>query len=118
MKQSPDRFATFRRRSAAAPWWLRQAVLSLLVGMLVAACASTPVPTVRRDGTPPPPVGAAAVQIRTAGTDALANGMVSGAVQANALAADDVGPQPQIRRGTGQVINRAAASAASAATML
>ena len=111
MKQSPDRIATFRRRFAATPWWLRQAVLSLLVGMLVAACASTPVPTVRRDGTPPPPVGAAAVQIRTAGTDALANGMVSGAVQANALAAEDVGPQPQIRRGTGQVINRAAASA-------
>ena len=111
MKQSPDRFATVRRRFAVAPWWLRQAVLSLLVGMLVAACASTPVPTVRRDGTPPPPVGAAAVQIRTAGTDALANGMVSGAVQADALAAEDVGPQPQIRRGTGQVINRAAASA-------
>ncbi|MGQ4660228.1 type II secretion system secretin GspD [Lysobacter sp. F6437] len=64
----------------------------------------------RRDG--PDDRGAGAVQIRTAGTDARADAVVVGdGVQAQPLAGDDVGPQPQIRRGTGQVINRAAAAA-------
>ena len=92
----------------------RPVVAGLLVALL-AGCASTPVPTVRRDGdVDPARHGAAGVQMRTAGTDAMvAEGgatVVTGAGAVEPLASD-AGPQPQIRRGTGQVINQAAASA-------
>ena len=49
----------------------RPVVAGLLVALL-AGCASTPVPTVRRDGAVDPARhGAAGVQMRTAGTDAM-----------------------------------------------
>ncbi|KGM55180.1 general secretion pathway protein GspD [Lysobacter arseniciresistens ZS79] len=88
-------------------------VLAGLVAVLLAACASTPVPSVRRDGAAST-AGSAGVRMHTAGTDALAAEagatVVGGGTVTEPLAAA-TGPQPQIRRGTGQVINQAAASA-------
>lgn len=66
----------------------RVVLISLLLGLL-AGCASTPTPDVRRAPTQPPP-RTAPVATDDAGTDA--------------------GPQPVIRRGSGEVINRGAAS--------
>lgn len=76
---------------------LRSNLATLLGAILVtvlAGCASVPTPTVQRSGQLPP---------ATTGT------------QVTPLTKDEepeaAGPQAQIRRGTGQVINRAAASA-------
>ncbi|WP_445098723.1 type II secretion system secretin GspD [Lysobacter sp. F60174L2] len=111
---SPVRSLPSPQRAAPAASWrrvvLRQLVPGFVLVTLLAACTSTPVASVRRDG--PDDRGAAAVQIRTAGTDAMADAVpVGDGVQAQPLVGDDVGPQAQIRRGTGQVINRAAAAA-------
>jgi general secretion pathway protein D len=88
---------------------LRQVPLALCIAGLLVACTSTPVASVRRDGSAPPP--AARVDIRSAGSDAMARTAVVDGVQTQALAADAAGAQAQIRRGTGRVINQAAASA-------
>ena len=69
-----------------------------LLATLVAACASTPAPVMRRD--------AALGQVPAAGATADAGG-----VSRQPLEAADADPRPIIRRGTGQTINRAAASA-------
>ena len=72
-------------------------LFSLLLGLL-AGCASAPVPTVQRQGN-------------VANPEATA-----GAAQTSPLESTEppeaAGPQAQIRRGTGQVINRSAAAAA------
>ncbi|HSM12179.1 MAG TPA: type II secretion system secretin GspD [Lysobacter sp.] len=72
----------------------RSVALGLVVAIL-AGCASTPVPDIRRAGSYSP-----AAQAGT-GTG----------VQTEALAAEETGPRPQIRRGTGQMINARAAAA-------
>ncbi|MBA3487914.1 MAG: type II secretion system secretin GspD, partial [Lysobacter sp.] len=92
-----------RSRSGA---FLRSVGLGLLVALL-ASCASTPSPTVRRDGTFNPAAQAGTVARGTGGATRVAGG-----VQSEALEAEDTGPRPQIRRGTGQMINSQAASAA------
>ncbi|MEO6264729.1 MAG: type II secretion system secretin GspD [Luteimonas sp.] len=63
-----------------------------------------PAPIVKREGAlaRAPQAGTAAGDTRTT---------VIGGVQKQALSEDDAGPRPVIRRGTGQVINRSAASA-------
>lgn len=74
---------------------LRVILFSLCLGLL-AGCASAPVPDVRR--TTPEAVGE----------------VVPGAAQTAAVKEDEApvtGPQAQIRRGNGQMINRSAASA-------
>ncbi|MFP7722521.1 type II secretion system secretin GspD [Lysobacter sp. A3-1-A15] len=76
----------------------------MAITALVASCASVPVPTVRRDGDP------AAMRRAQAGT--APPGVATG-VAVEPIEADDAGPRPQIRRGTGQVINRSAAAAAA-----
>lgn len=73
----------------------RRLIAAVLVGLL-AACASTPAPDVRRNAAP----------------DSTAT--VDGGVQTAPLTENEspvAGPQAQIHRGSGQVINRAAASA-------
>ncbi len=80
---------------------------SFTVGLLLtllAACATTPVPNVRRDGN--------VERAPTAGTSSAGTASASG-VQTSPLEnePDAESPRPQIRRGTGQVINRSAASA-------
>jgi general secretion pathway protein D len=70
-----------------------------LLATLLAACASTPTPTMRRD--------AALEQAPQAGATATGQ---EGFVQ-QPLEAPAADPRPVIRRGTGQAINRAAASA-------
>jgi len=71
----------------------RVVLISLILGLL-AGCASTPTPDVRR-APPQPPPRTAPVATQDAGTDA--------------------GPQPVIRRGSGEVINRGAAARPSPA---
>ena len=74
------------------------AVLAATLASLLAACASVSSPVMQRSGAMAPAPQATA---DAAGTD----------VRTQSLPAEDVGPQPIIRRGTGQVINRGAASA-------
>ena len=74
----------------------RYLITAILVGLL-AACASTPVPDVRRNAAP-------------AGGTAAADGSVQSMPMVD-TEAPVPGPQAQIHRGSGQVINRAAASA-------
>ena len=89
-------------RVARAP--LAQGALALALSGVLAGCASVPRPEVRRDGTYHP-----AAQAGPRGPQTT----VVGGVAAEPLDADtvDAGPRPQIRRGTGQVINRDAATA-------
>ncbi|GAB2625507.1 type II secretion system secretin GspD [Novilysobacter erysipheiresistens] len=95
-----------------SPANISQLPLAVCIASLLVACTSTPVASVRRDGVMPP----IDVDIRSDGTDAMAaqavvDGVAGDGVQTEVLATDDIGAQPQIRRGTGQVINREAASA-------
>ncbi|MGY0618397.1 type II secretion system secretin GspD [Lysobacter sp. A378] len=78
-----------------------------MVAGLVAGCASTAVPNVRRDG-PPHPTGAAGVQMHTAGT---APATVVDGAPTQSPEDPETGLQPRIHRGTGQVINQSAAAA-------
>ncbi|HEU4774114.1 MAG TPA: type II secretion system secretin GspD [Lysobacter sp.] len=106
---SLDRPLSSRRPVPATNRVLRVA-RHLVVGLVVAAlvaCASSPVASVQRKGTLHPP-GAAGVQIRSDGTAAL---NAPDSVETQALPADETGPKAQVRRGTGQFINRAAAAA-------
>ena len=88
-----------------------QTVIAAAVALALVACAAAPVASVRRDADP-----------RTlhaqAGTSSTASNTTTGVASgepavsaAQPLPADDQGPHAQIRRGTGVVINRAAASA-------
>lgn len=83
---------------------LNRVLLATALASVLAACASTPVPSVRREGNPAAMRGGAGVASTTAPG---ATG-----VQARALEPEATGPRPQIRRGTGQMINRGAAQAA------
>jgi general secretion pathway protein D len=76
------------------------AVLAATLASLLAACASVAPPVMQRGAAMAP-----APQAATADA-AAGNG-----VRTQALPVEDAGPQPVIRRGTGQVINRSAASA-------
>ena len=81
------------------------ATLVLSAGLVVlAGCATAPVPTVQRNAHAPRPAA-------PAGTTDAATGTRTTALPTTATPADAGGPRPQIRRGSGQVINRAAASA-------
>ena len=71
-------------------------LLGAVLVTVVAGCASVPVPTVQRSGHLPPASATAGTQVTPLPQDS---------------APEAAGPQAQIRRGTGQVINRAAASA-------
>ncbi|GAB3378959.1 type II secretion system secretin GspD [Lysobacter fragariae] len=87
---------------------LVQRVIAVGVTIALAACATAPVPQVRRDANP------AALQTQ-AGTSSVSETVIdsgSGGVNKEALPPEETGPRPQIRRGTGRVINREAASAA------
>ncbi|RDZ27075.1 type II secretion system secretin GspD [Lysobacter silvisoli] len=79
-----------------------RAIVAASIASLLAACASAPVPSVRRDADPAALRGRAA----TAGTPA------SDGVSSQPLNEEPQGPKPQIRRGNGQVINRSAAAEA------
>lgn len=74
-----------------------QAIATATIASLLASCATAPVPTLRRDGQVPPQTGTAA------GTPA--------GTEVQPLPETGGDARPQIRRGTGQVINRSAASA-------
>jgi general secretion pathway protein D len=74
-----------------------QAIATATIASLLASCATAPVPTLRRDGQVPPQTGTAA----GAPTD----------TEVQPLPETGGDARPQIRRGTGQVINRSAASA-------
>ena len=74
-------------------------MLVALLATLLAACASNPAPTMRRD--------AALGVVPPAGTSSADQDGVS----RQPLESPDVDPRPVIRRGTGQTINREAASA-------
>ena len=76
-----------------------QAIATATIASLLASCATAPVPTLRRDGQVPPQTGTATGTPAGAGTE----------VQPLPETGGDA--RPQIRRGTGQVINRSAASA-------
>ncbi|MFC3551522.1 type II secretion system secretin GspD [Lysobacter cavernae] len=80
-----------------------QAIVTATIASLLAACATAPTPNVRRDGNP-------AALRGTGGDSGTAD---AAAVQAQPLPETTTGgdARPQIRRGTGQVINRSAASA-------
>jgi general secretion pathway protein D len=73
------------------------ATLAALLATLLAACATAPTPTMRRDAT--------------LSSSQQADAPGEGDVTRQPLAAPDADPRPIIRRGTGQAINRAAASA-------
>lgn len=75
--------------------------LAAVLATVLAACASMPPPNIRREGAV-----ARAPQAGTAARPASGD-----AVQTQALEAEDTRARPIIRRGTGQVINRGAASA-------
>ena len=81
----------------------------VLAGMLLAACATVPAPTISREGDlrAAPPAGAAdgeAPRTETVIIDGQARTLVVGDPEPD-------GPQAQLRRGTGVVIDRAAAAA-------
>lgn len=77
-----------------------QAIATATIASLLASCATAPVPNVRRDGQPVRP-GNTAVEQGDAGTTTQP--------LPDPAAGGDA--RPQIRRGTGQVINRSAAAA-------
>lgn len=97
-------------------------LLALLVTLSAGAWASDPLPSVRRDGNHPVPPPAAAPASTTAPAVRIpappANGSVQAPVVVTAPAidqqplAEDTSdtPKPQIRRGTGQTINRGVAA--------
>lgn len=86
-------------RKPAVRQYASQAIVTATIASLLAACASAPVPNVRRDGQPG---GASPAAAKGTGGDSAAP-LPDSAVGGDA--------RPQIRRGTGEVINRSAASA-------
>ncbi|QSX73598.1 type II secretion system secretin GspD [Lysobacter arenosi] len=86
-------------RKLAARRFATQAIVTTTIASLLAACASAPVPKVRRDGQPSPAQ-------QTAGAGAA--GTTAQPLPESTTGGD---ARPQIRRGTGQVINQSAGSA-------
>ncbi|WP_206860038.1 type II secretion system secretin GspD [Lysobacter changpingensis] len=76
-----------------------QAIATATIASLLASCATAPVPDIRRAEVPP----------GQAGAPATAPGATTQETLPESTAGGDA--RPQIRRGTGQVINRSAASA-------
>ena len=83
--------------------------IGTVVAIALTACASAPVATVRRDADP------RSLQAQQAGTSSATTSTATPGedtvIGATQPLPDDRGPQPRIRRGSGQVINRQAASA-------
>ncbi|GAB3334622.1 type II secretion system secretin GspD [Marilutibacter aestuarii] len=79
----------------------RQLLLATAIVAVLNACASSPVPRMSREGD---------MRAQTASPQSAAPGTVAG-VEAEPLDDAEGGPKPQIRRGSGQVINQAAAAA-------
>jgi general secretion pathway protein D len=82
--------------------------IAAAVAIALTACTTAPVAEVRRDADP------RALQAQQAGTSSATTSTTatgSETVIGTQPLPDDRGPQPRIRRGTGQVINRQAASA-------
>ncbi|GAB3348610.1 type II secretion system secretin GspD [Lysobacter tyrosinilyticus] len=83
--------------------------IGTVVAIALTACAAAPVATVRRDADP------RALQAQQAGTSSATTTTTTPSgetvISATQPLPDERGPQPRIRRGTGQVINRQAASA-------
>ncbi len=77
----------------------RQLLLATAVVAVLNACASSPVPRMSREGD---------MRAQTASPQSAAPGTVA---DVEPLEDVDSGPKPQIRRGSGQVINQAAAAA-------
>ncbi|MBA2238768.1 MAG: type II secretion system protein GspD, partial [Lysobacter sp.] len=73
---------------------------------LLAGCATVPAPVISREGNFNPAAQAGTVARGGAGTTVIGDG-----VTAEVLVAEDTGPKPQIRRGTGQMLNPRAAAA-------
>lgn len=87
---------------------LRHAVLAVAITGLLASCTTAPVPEMRREGDL---IGARVTGVNRTPATATAPGTAGETVSTTPLEAEDEAPRAQIRRGTGQVINRAAASA-------
>ncbi|KRA17764.1 MULTISPECIES: type II secretion system secretin GspD [unclassified Lysobacter] len=79
-----------------------RALVGLTIASLLAGCSTVPVPNIRRDANP----AALSDKATAAGTSS------SEGVSSQPLPEQDSGPRAQIRRGTGQVINRSAAAEA------
>ncbi|MFC3813506.1 type II secretion system secretin GspD [Lysobacter sp. GCM10012299] len=88
-------------RKPAARQFATQAIVSTTIASLLAACASAPVPNVRRDGQTPPAQHAT-------GSSEPGAGPTSEPLPESTTGGD---ARPQIRRGTGVVINQGAGSA-------
>ncbi|MDQ3287903.1 MAG: type II secretion system secretin GspD [Pseudomonadota bacterium] len=73
---------------------------------LITACTTVPAPVISREGNFNPAAQAGSVAREGAPTTTVAGG-----VTAEVLEADDTGPRPQIRLGTGQMLNSRAAAA-------
>lgn len=77
----------------------RPLLLAAAIAMLLNACASAPTPRISRDANLSPR------------TDTSAATAAEAAAAGEPLEQEPQGPQPQIRRGSGEVINRSAAAA-------
>lgn len=91
-------------RTSAATTAIASAVM-----LAITACTTAPVANVRRDADPRSLHAQAGTSPATTSSAGNGEANVSGA---QPLPEDEQGPRPRIRRGTGQVINREAASAA------
>ncbi len=80
----------------------RQLLLATAIVAVLNACASSPVPRVSREGD---------MRQQAAQPQGGATATGQAGVSAEPLEGDETGPQAQIRRGTGQVLNQAAAAA-------
>ena len=103
MTQFPPRPAM----STALRTCASRTTLALTIGALLAGCTTVPRPEVRRDGVYNPAAEAGA---RTAVGATGRTTIVNGTVVTEPLAVEDAAPRARIRRGTGEVINRAAAT--------
>ena len=92
-------------RTSAATTAIATAVM-----LAITACSTAPVANIRRDADPRTLHTQAGTSSAT--TSTVANGDTTVVSGAQPLPEDEQGPRPRIRRGTGQVINREAASAA------
>lgn len=101
------RSPAFRPVAVHGPRVARDGLMALAILSVLAGCTTTPVPSVRRDAV----IDAPSAGTSSAGGTAViaSNGAV---VTTTPLGSDaDAAPVAQIRRGTGQVINRSVASA-------
>ncbi|WP_133478816.1 type II secretion system secretin GspD [Cognatilysobacter segetis] len=91
-------------RSALVRPVLRHGTVALTIASLLAGCATPAVPRVKREGRLDGPTAGTSSATATTTT-------ATGDVVTTPLAAQPEGPRAQIRRGTGEVINRRVASA-------